>query len=96
MARMRSRSASLRFFSRCTWIRSEPGNSASAADRGVEIAMFLLQARQKLPQLALFLVGHCHRWFAWPPGIPAGGRSSGNYRVFHKEVQALGKPQVNK
>jgi hypothetical protein len=31
------------------------------SDSGVEVAMFLLQARQLLPQRAFFLVGHCHR-----------------------------------
>ena len=30
-------------------------------DRGIEIAMLLLQARQLLPQLAFFLFGHRHR-----------------------------------
>jgi hypothetical protein len=30
-------------------------------DRGVEVAVLLLQARQLLPQLAFFVLGHCHR-----------------------------------
>jgi hypothetical protein len=30
-------------------------------DRGVEVAVLLLQARQLLSQLAFFVFGHCHR-----------------------------------
>src|SRR5262249_30755108 len=30
-------------------------------NRDIEVAMFLLQARQLVPQLALFLFGHCRR-----------------------------------
>jgi hypothetical protein len=30
-------------------------------DRGVEIAVLLLQTRQLLPQLAFFFLGHRHR-----------------------------------
>src|SRR4029079_13768693 len=31
--------------------------------RRVEVAVFLQQARQLLPQRAFFLVSHCHRWY---------------------------------
>ena len=75
----------MRFFSRCTWIRSEPGDIAKAADRRVEVAVFLLQARQLLAQLAFVGLRHRHRWFALPPARPA---KPANYRVFHKPVQA--------
>jgi hypothetical protein len=30
-------------------------------DRGVEVAVLLLQTRQLLSQLAFFVFGHCHR-----------------------------------
>src|SRR5690606_12033190 len=42
------------------------GRQRQCVDRGIEVAMLLLEARQLLPQLAFFLVRHCHRWCAWP------------------------------
>jgi hypothetical protein len=32
-----------------------------SGDRGIEVAVLLLQARQLLPQLAFFVFGHRHR-----------------------------------
>ena len=55
---MRSRSCSLRFFSRCTWMMSAPGDILQRRDRGIEVAMLLLQARQLRPKLAFFLFRH--------------------------------------
>jgi hypothetical protein len=54
-------------------------------DGRVEIAVFLQQARQLLPQRAFFLVSHCHRCsrLAGP-----SWQKRGNYCVFHKGVQA--------
>ena len=37
------------------------GRNHQGFDRRVEIAVFLQQARQLLPQRAFFLVGHRHR-----------------------------------
>ena len=39
---------------------SEPG-VLQGGDRGVEVAVLLLQPRQLLPQLAFFLFGHRRR-----------------------------------
>ena len=55
---MRSRSTSLRFFSRCTWIRSELGEFCQCQDRRVEIAVFLLQAGKLRTQFTFFLFRH--------------------------------------
>ena len=43
---------------------------------GVQVAVLLLQARQLLPQVAFFLLGHCHRWFAGRPAISPPAPSS--------------------
>src|SRR5260370_1328126 len=40
-----------------------PRGVLEGQNRGVEVAVLLQQARQLLPQVALFLLGHCHRWF---------------------------------
>ena len=61
---MRSRSCSLRFFSRCTWMMSEPG-MLQRRDRGVEVAMLLLQARELRPKIVFFLLRHCRLGGAW-------------------------------
>ena len=53
---MRSRNCNLRFLRRCTWITSAPGESWERRDRGIEVAMLLLQARKLRPKLAFFLV----------------------------------------
>ena len=37
---------------------SEPGDILQCNNRGVEVAMLLLQARQLLPELVFFLFGH--------------------------------------
>ena len=58
--------------------------------------MFLLQARQKLPQLAFFLVASLPPLVRVPPWTTGLCGPQRNYRVFHKRVQALGKPPVNK
>jgi hypothetical protein len=52
----------------------------------VEVAVFLQQARQQLPQRAFFLVGHCHRWYICLRRRL--GKSAANYCVFHKSIQA--------
>ena len=72
MARMRSRSTSLRFFSRCTWIRSDAGRGDQRGDRGVEVTMLLLQARQLLPQRTFVLVVIATAVRA-PPGTDRSG-----------------------
>jgi len=38
------------------------GRRRQGRDRGVKVAVLLLQARQLLPQLAFFIFGHRHRW----------------------------------
>ena len=38
-----------------------PQRPLQGGDRGVEVAVLLLQPRQLLPQLAFFLFGHRHR-----------------------------------
>jgi len=38
-----------------------PRGMLQGGDRGVEVAVLLLQARQLLSQLAFFVFGHCHR-----------------------------------
>ena len=38
------------------------GRRPQGRDRGIEVAMLLLQARQLLPQRTFFLSGHRHRW----------------------------------
>ena len=52
--------------------------------------MFLLQARQLLPQLAFFLFGHRHRWLRFAPALRYRQKRE-NYRVFHKRVQGSRK-----
>ena len=64
---MRSRNCNLRFLRRCTWITSAPGEFLQRSDRGVEVAMLLLQARKLRPKLAFFLF--CHRRLV-APGTP--------------------------
>ena len=64
------------------------GGSNKSRNGRVEIAVFLQQARQLLPQRAFFLVSHCHRCL----GLAGPSRQErGNYCVFHKRVQAWGK-----
>ena len=55
---MRSRNCSLRFFRRWTWMTSAPSECLQRRNRGVEVAMLLLQARQLRPKLAFFLLRH--------------------------------------
>jgi hypothetical protein len=44
-----------------------------SGDRGVEVAVFLLQARQLLPQLTFVVLRHRHRWFAFR--LPPAGKA---------------------
>src|SRR6478672_12060621 len=64
------------------------GRGNQGRDGRVEVAVFLQQARQLLPQRAFFLVSHCHRCLrlAGP-----SRQKRANYCVFHKGVQAFGK-----
>src|SRR5262249_30250463 len=59
-------------------------------DRGVEVTVLLLQARQLLPQLAFFVLGHRHRCFeARPqPFTLPGAETAAKYLVSPVAVQA--------
>ena len=48
------------------------GRHRQGDDRGVEVAVFLLQARQLLAQLAFVVLRHRHRWFAFRPATGPG------------------------
>src|SRR5258708_807701 len=54
-------------------------------DGHVQVAVLLMQARQLLPQVAFFLLGHCHRWFAGRPAMspPAPKRKLSRFAALH-------------
>ena len=66
------------------------GGGRQSGNRGIEVAMLLLQAHQLLPQLAFFLFGHRHRWLCFAPALRCRQKHR-NYRVFHKTVQGSRK-----
>ena len=58
MKAMRSRSCSLRFFSRCSCSRSDAGDGLQGGDRCIQVTMFLLQAHELCLELTVVFVGH--------------------------------------
>src|SRR5271169_826588 len=50
------------------------GRHRQGGDRGIEVAVLLLQARQLLPQLAFVVLRHRHRWFALRATRPGKAR----------------------
>ena len=90
MTRILSRSTSLRFFSRCTWIRSEPGDIAKAAIAASRSRCSCCRRANWSRNSRSSSSRHRHRWFASPAGRPSPAKRN-NYRVFHKRVQAPGK-----
>jgi hypothetical protein len=70
------------------------GGGHQGGNRGIEVAVLLLQAHQLLPQLAFFFFGHRHRWFCFAPASRYW-QKHGNYRVFHKTLQGLRKIAVD-
>ena len=62
------------------------GRQGQGRNRGVEVAVFLLQARQLLAQCAFVVVVHLHRWFATRRYQVR--RLRNNYRVFHSAFKA--------
>jgi hypothetical protein len=59
-------------------------------DRGIQVAMLLLQPRQLLAQLAFFFFGHRHRWFAKPAGqFRSQSAISGKLSLFGRPRSSL-------